>query len=224
MEFFYCFFDMESSEKAVSSPSVEDEHTIHRYLGFAIQSLITQKKNNLAVAGHPTFKLCQQQLKVLQLLIADSTDQLPNSIVDLSQGRLTHVSSQMIKYGGDLLLEFSKTCGNRFNHDTAEISKSVIDNEELYKCFKDCVLLTINSTDSLLMGVDSNTIEAIYSELSVKIINSRLNETLQAQKEIDLEENGKVVNVSQSLRDTLKTFSIAKGRHAECFNSPFDQY
>ncbi len=165
--------DMESSEKAVSSPSVEDEHTIHRYLGFAIQSLVTQKKNKLvvAVAGHPTFKLWQQ-LKVLQLLIPDSTDQLPNSIVGLSQGRLTHVSSQMIKYGGDLLLEFSKPSGNRFNHDTAEISKSVIDNEELYKCFKDCVLLTINSTDSLLMDVDSNTIETIYSELSVKIINS----------------------------------------------------
>ena len=38
----------------------------------------------------------------------------------------------------------------------------------------------------------------------------RINEILKAQHEIDLEMDGRVVDSSQSLRDTLKAYSILK--------------
>lgn len=69
------------------------------------------------------------------MLVVKDTAQLPDSVVAFSQGGLTHVSSKMIKYGGDLLLEFSKACGNRFQCDIAEISRSIIENEKLYRLF-----------------------------------------------------------------------------------------
>ena len=204
-------FNVESKAPVLFNPSPEDESVIHRYLGFAIKSLIDQKqskltKSNLSV---PQENIYQQQLKVLQLLIVSDTDEIPDSVARLSQGGLTHVSSKMIKYGGDILLEFSKTCGTQFNRETAEISQSLVMNDQLKKCFKGCVSSIINDVS---INITENIMDNLFIEISCKITNSRINELLQAQREIDLEKSGKVVNASQSLRDTLKTFSISKER------------
>ena len=40
---------------------------------------------------------------------------------------------------------------------------------------------------------------------------------VKAQKEIQLEAEGKVVNASQNLRDTLKTYSIARQRTSDSY-------
>ena len=54
-------------------------------------------------------------------------------------GGLTCVSNKMIKYGGDLLLEFTKVCGTKLKQDTPLLSKKVVASDELSKCFKDCL-------------------------------------------------------------------------------------
>ena len=51
--------------------------------------------------------------------------------------------------------------------------------------------------------MDKHCVESIRTEFSNKIINARANEFFKARKELNLEENRKVVDVDQSLRDTL---------------------
>lgn len=47
----------------------------------------------------------------------------------------------------------------------------------------------------------------IVQELIKKIFHSRVNEYMEARKELDLEVMGKTTDAEQSLRDTLKTYS-----------------
>ena len=62
--------------------------------------------------------------------------------------------------------------------------------------------------------VSEEVINSIFTEVSEKIVNARINKMLKAQQEIDLEVDGRVVDSSQSLRDTLKAYSILKHRQS----------
>lgn len=138
-------------------------------------------------------------------LIANDEDELPEAIKQLSQGGLTCVSPKMLKFGGDLLMEFSKRCGKKFSKDTPHLSSDILKSDALKATFKDCV----DDSDS----VSSEVLNTVYSEISMKIINARVNEMLKAKQEIELEKEGKVVNNTQGLRETLKTYSIIRQRH-----------
>ncbi len=107
----------------------------------------------------------------------------------------------------DLVLKFSKVCGTQMSHDTAAISQSLLENDLLRQSFRNCVRWT-----AIKSSLSDSIVDKLFIEISSKVVNSRLNEMLQAGKEIDLERDGKAVNASQSLRDTLKTYSILKGR------------
>ena len=58
----------------------------------------------------------------------------------------------------------------------------------------------------------ATVIPKLHQELLRKMFHARVNEYMTASIEIDLERSGKVVQVEQSLRDQLKTFSGLKTR------------
>ena len=58
-----------------------------------------------------------------------------------------------------------------------------------------------------LIEYDDSVIARIRIEFMKKIFHSRINEFMEATKELDLERSHKVTDADQSLRDTLKTYS-----------------
>ena len=87
-----------------------------------------------------------------------------------------------------------------------EVACEDIDNDtELIRVFNPCML------DA---GVDASpaVVSRLYSELSKKIFQARVNEYMTASIEIELEKSGKVVKADQSLRHQLKTVSALKTR------------
>ena len=57
-----------------------------------------------------------------------------------------------------------------------------------------------------------NVIDKVYNDMLHKLCNTRTKEFFRGKFEKDLATSGKVVEADQSLRDNLKTFSIAKNR------------
>ena len=58
----------------------------------------------------------------------------------------------------------------------------------------------------------SFVIDKVFSDILHKLLNTRTKEFFRGKFEKDLATSGKVVDADQSLRDNLKTFSIAKKR------------
>ncbi len=53
----------------------------------------------------------------------------------------------------------------------------------------------------------------LYTELTLKVFHTRVNEYMNASEEIELEKAGKIVTADQILREKLKTFSATKTRN-----------
>lgn len=88
-------------------------------------------------------------------------------------------------------------------------SKEVEGDEELFRIFMKCIQET--GVDISASGV-ATVISRLHQELCKKMFHARINEFMTASIEIELEECGKAVQVEQSLRDGLKTFSGLKTR------------
>ena len=58
----------------------------------------------------------------------------------------------------------------------------------------------------------SSVTDKVYSDMLDKLCNTRTKEFFRGKFEKDLATSGQVVDVDQSLRDDLKTFSVAKKR------------
>ncbi len=78
-------------------------------------------------------------------------------------------------------------------------AKSFVFGQPLLTEFKKCMNVVL-----LGKGVECNEqlLESIGTQFSDKIFNARVNEFFKAKKELDLEDNHKVVDCDQSLRDT----------------------
>ena len=79
-----------------------------------------------------------------------------------------------------------------------------------FKIFYACVELSFNTCIENLeidTEYDDSVIARIRIEFMKKIFHSRVNEFMEATKELDLERSQKVTDADQSLRDTLKTYS-----------------
>ena len=156
-------------------PTPEHEEIIHRYLGFAVKSLIDNKhkylKNNKAHVLDT-----REELKVLNSLVV--RDHLPETVLELFEGGLTMVSSEMVLYGGDVLYEFSKiSCkhGNKSSSELVVMGKEIILNDKVKECFERCVA---NATSD--SNISKRILSTLFCELTNKIVNARVNEMVKA--------------------------------------------
>ena len=168
----------------------------------ALQAIKRQFKQTTPAAmlsQHSSERKICQELSLLRHMIANKeSEYIPSEVLQLSQEGLTQVSTKMLKYGGDLLMEFSKLCGSQFTSEVPHLSKTIISSDKLKNTFFEC-LKNIKSDVEFSKDVSNS----IFIEITTKILNARINEMMKAQQEINLEKEGKVVDTSQSLRDVL---------------------
>ena len=127
----------------------------------------------------------------------------------LSQGGLTHVSSALLPFLEKLLLEINKHINRQ---KLRKHGKNMV-SEALSKITQ--ITDLENSFDTCLKNINVDINESLNNiriELTKKVFNSRVNEFMEAQKELDLESKGKSTDTDQSLRDMLKTYSSNQSR------------
>lgn len=153
----------------------------------------------------------KKELSLLRCIVIteDTDDEETSEFLQLSKGGLTVVSSKMVKFGGDLLFEFNHLCGTTFNSEIPSLCQSIVTSDKLKSTFLECVKNIIGAKSG---HYSEDVYSAVFTEVTSKIINSRINEMMKAQQQLDLRKEGKVVETSQSLRDTLKAYSISKQR------------
>ena len=89
--------------------------------------------------------------------------------------------------------------------------EKILGSQELDLSFSSCL-------DSIICDVsdvheyDKSVIDRIRIEMMKKVFHSRVNEFMEAKKELDLESKGEVTDADQSLRDILKTYSNSQTR------------
>ena len=178
--------------------------SIYRYSGFAIHSMVKNRKHSLKKSDED---------KVLEAMMCkrDELDSVPKQVWDLSRGDLCTVSPKIIPFVQLLLkkitLNINEDQLKAKGHMMIELAKSTISSDaELLQVFDSCIN-DVNGDE-----FDKCCLKKIRMELMNKIINARINEFFKARKELELEANHKVVDAEQSLRDTLKTFSTVKSR------------
>ena len=87
--------------------------------------------------------------------------------------------------------------------------KAIEEDADLFRTFVRCSdKACIDVVDPAVAVV----LPRLHKELSKKMFHARVNEYMTASVEIELERRGKAVEVEQSLRDQLKTFSGLKTR------------
>lgn len=215
--------DVATCSQAV--PKYESEDIIQRYLGFAVFSMMEHKKKQLAEL-HSRYTLSkeerlrlshdlQQEIKLLKLMtIKNDEKQLSSAVTHLSQGGLTQVCSEMVMYGGEVLLEFSQVCGTRFCKNTPATAEHITKSERIKEVFKKGFETLVNTSNEVQSDnhIPEKVMDGLFTGITSKIVHARVNEMMKADKELELEASGKVVDTSQSLRDTLKAYSISKQR------------
>ncbi len=80
----------------------------------------------------------------------------------------------------------------------------LITNDDLNNCLK---------KTGVVFEENDDYVTRIRVEIMKKVFHTRVNEFMEAKKELDLESSGRVTNADQSLRDTLKTYSNTKSRY-----------
>ena len=83
----------------------------------------------------------------------------------------------------------------------------IITNDDLKSLFGDCLKKT-----GIVFEENDENVNRIWMEITKKVFHARVDEFMEARKELDLESSGKVTDANQSLRDTLKTYSNIKSR------------
>ena len=113
-------------------------------------------------------------MAILNDIVVD--EDVPIAVQHLSHGGLTHVSSKMIKYG-DVLFEFGKLCGRkRFGLEVPNLAKTIVDKPELKVTFTSC----LRSIEPVTTYSD-DVCDALCTQISTKIVYSRVNETMKPQ-------------------------------------------
>ena len=170
----------------------EDTDILYRYGGFALHSMIEKRKKK---------SNCQQEIKLLHLM----SDQ---NNTDLNQGSLTGISTMLLPFLNTLLTEINRNINQsklkQFGKNMIKVALPIILQNDILKDMFTTCMKEIDTTAT------NENIQEICIEFTRKVFNARTNEYMGAQKEIDLEKQGKVTDAQQSLRDELKTYSNNK--------------
>jgi hypothetical protein len=155
-----------------------------------------EKRRKLPSSNH--------EVKLLDMLkLNDKT----NCDYTLDQGGLVQVSPLMLPFFEELLdtinIHINAEKVKEHGKYMIEIAlDEILENDELEMLFK---------TRIQRIGIDVETIEwlTIQEEFTRKVFHSRVNEFMEARKELELE---RITDAGQSLRDTLKTYSTVQKR------------
>ena len=181
-------------------PSVVDESmvSIYRYAGLAVHSMMDREVDIKRKEILESLKCKQYEL-----------DKVPKPVQDLNQANLCIVSPTIIPFVQGLLRKINAHISRDqlalLGKNMIEVAKPAVMNDtDLPGMFESCV--------AVVDECDKHYLNSIRIELSRKIFNARVNEFFKANNELCLEADHKVVDANQSLRDTLKTYSIMQSR------------
>lgn len=187
----------------------ESNVNLYRYGGFALHSMIRKRKKAEQKSPKDS-AILQTELNFLHSLQIrkDRWNELPTPILDLNQGGLHMVVSEMLPFLRKLVEKVATTVNDDTRQEHGEhlikLAKRELENDsELFKSFETCVHPSDYPKECVLR---------LYNEFCMKVFHARVNEYMIASEEIELEKTGKAVKVEQCLRDELKTYSTLKKR------------
>ena len=173
---------------------------------------LSEKKGKRKTTTHSQSQM-ESELNFLVKLKETDKSHLPEALKILDEGHLTFVKKEFLNF----VREADLNIREYVNEQSLKKHKSnflevvhfnVYSDEQLLKSFK----WSAEKCGASIKDVESNVIDKVYSDMLHKLCNTRTKEFFRGNFEKDLATSGKVVEADQSLRDNLKTFSIAKKR------------
>lgn len=188
---------IERATNEVTTTWHESNTALNRFAGAALHSMIEKRKK---------LSKDHRELKMLKLMKQKKKDK--NDPLD--QGGLTSISPAMLPFLNQLLIAINEHINNdtlkEHGKEMVKVAlEKLLSSAELELEFNMCIERV--GIDVELEEYDEASIAHIRVEFLKKVFHSRVNEFMEARKEIELEAKGKVTNADQSLRDTLKTYS-----------------
>ena len=192
-------------ETSPDTTAHESYVAVNRYAGAALSSMIDNR-----------FKIScnHNELKFLYLMVARcslSKGGSSNCFVEVSSDMfaffrlllstiLSLINQDMLKKQGKQMIKVAK--------------EKILDDQEIELAFNICFETIVQESESArIQEYEKSVLDHLKTELVKKVFHSRVNEFMEAKKELDLERKGKVTNADQSLRYVLKTYSGNQVRH-----------
>ena len=162
----------------------------------------------------------QMEMELNFLIKLKETDKshVPEALDILDEGHLTFVKKEFFNFVREADLNIREYVNERslkkHKSNFLEVVRfNLYNDEQLLKSFK----WSAEKCGTSTKDVKSNVIDKVYSDMFHKLCNTRTKEFFRGKFEKDLATSGKVVEADQSLRDNLKTFSVAKKRYTCIF-------
>lgn len=200
----------------------EDEVSLYRISGAALCRMIKLRRETLSNkkgrrhVSAQTRKLMEDELQLLENLKESDKSGLPDALKILDEGNLTFFKKNIIiefVSQADLRVrelindkQFRKHKQNLLNVVHFIVYNDVQLREIFQMSVNNCIRLTEEDCPC------SVVIDKIFKDLLQKLCNTRVKEYFRGNQERELAVKGKVVDADQSLRDSLKTFSVKKRR------------
>lgn len=197
----------------------EDDVALYRMSGAALCQMMRLRKDTLSEKkgkrGMTSASRDQMEIELefLTHLKENDKSHLPAALRILDEGHLTFVKKEFLNFVREADLNIREYVNERSlkKHKTnflEVVHFNVYNDEELLKSFK----WSAEKCGAQVKDTSNNVIDKVYNDMLHKLCNTRTKEFFRGKFERDLATSGKVVEADQSLRDNLKTFSIAKKR------------
>ncbi|KAJ7374289.1 hypothetical protein OS493_007373 [Desmophyllum pertusum] len=197
-----------------SPPAVQREESfdkIYSFAGWSLNSVKNTRTRALAAV--------EEELSFVDMLCHKNKKEIKNNstflreldvAVGSEKGGLTFPAPEIQPFYHDLDGEVRELINvknhKKYGKSLLRIAEdSLLSNLELSDSFDKCV-------KDLRRESSPETVKTVCKELILKYLHVREGEFKAAMEELALKDRGAVVNASQNLRDTLKTFSIREKR------------
>jgi len=213
--------DKEGASPTASNTAIaeETEDTLNRYCGAALCRMIKLRKETIIGAkgrGEITEerkKVFKQELEILQMLVMQDKSNTSTSLINLDEGNLTFPVPTLLQFLQSVDMEVREFANDRnlrkYHKNFPGVCQDVVSkNPDLEEEFK----LAIGAIVDPETDVNYNLISGIFSSLVSKLVNTRINEYLNAKGERDLKVQGKVVDADEMLRPKLKSYALQTKR------------
>ena len=192
---------------------------LYRMSGAAICQMMKLRKDTLSEKkgkrGMTSASRDQMEIELEFLTHLKETDKshLPAALRIHDEGHLTFAKKEFLNFVREADLNIREYVNERNlkKHKTnflEVVHFNVYNDEELLKSFK----WSAEKCGAPVKDTSNNVIDKVYNDMLHKLCNTRTKEFFRGKFERDLATSGKVVEADQSLRDNLKTFSVAKKR------------
>lgn len=212
-------YSCSQSDDLKQSVAAEEDTSLYRISGAALSQMIRLRKDTLSAKKGKrkiTTKTRSQMESELDLLLklkeSDKTN-LPESFRLLDEGNLTVVKENFLCF----VREADQNIREHVNESKLKKHKGKLFEVAHLNVFIDKELINSFKWSVEKCGVhaekyNSAAVEKVFSDMLHELCHTRTKEFFRGKSEADLAASGKVVNSDQSLRDSLKTYSITKKR------------